>query len=74
METQKAAHEAALKARKAAEEKQIAEHKKILADRNAKFQQAFKNVWATGPTGVSVVTYTVETSEGADALVSSLFQ
>lgn len=53
-----AAHAAAEEARKAREAEQIAEHKRQMAERRAKFEKAFRNVWNTGPTGVSMVEMT----------------
>lgn len=52
------AHAAAEAARRAKEEEQIAEHKRQMAARRDAFEKAFRNVWATGHTGVSLMTMT----------------
>ena len=70
----KALHEAAELARKKHEENQIAEHKRQMEERRASFEKKFRHVWATGPTGVSTVTYTAENRQAADDIVSSLFK
>ena len=70
----KAAHEAAELARKKHEENQIAEHKRQMQERRAAFEKKFKNVWATGATGVSEVTYTAGSRQAADDLVTNLFK
>jgi len=41
--------------------------------RRNEFEKRFRNVWATGPTGVSIATYTVPDRSAADELVSRLF-
>ena len=69
-----AAHKAAEEARKKQEELQIAEHKKLMADRKAKFESRFRNVWAAGPTGVSMAHLTVESQLVANDLIMKLFQ
>lgn len=73
-EAQKLAHEAAEQARKELEAKQIAEHARMMAERRSKFESSFRNVWSTGPTGVSLVQFTSETIEGAESLVTALFR
>lgn len=49
----------AVAARKAQEERQIADHKAKMAERKAQFRDQFKHVWIAGPTGISQVTVTV---------------
>lgn len=71
---QEAAHKAAEEARKSQEALQIAEHKKLMADRKAKFESNYRNVWATGPTGASMVHMTVENRQLAENLIYKLFQ
>lgn len=44
-----------------------------MADRRSKFEKKFRNVWATGPTGISLVHYTVVDHSTADELIGSLF-
>lgn len=71
-----AAHAAALaqeESRKKKEAQAIAEHKKEMAARRAKFEAKFRNVWATGPTGVSKFHMTVDTKSNADDLIAGLF-
>ena len=60
------AAEAATQARKDLEAKQIAEHEQAMAERRAKFEAKFRNVWSTGPTGVSLVQFTVESIESTE--------
>jgi hypothetical protein len=31
-----------------------AEHQKLMAERRSEFASKYKNVWATGPTGISL--------------------
>lgn len=57
--------------REAREAEQIAAHKKAMADRRAKFEQKFRNVWATGDTGVSYLQMT--TIEDPNELIAQLF-
>ena len=45
-----------------------------MAERRAKFEKRFRNVWSTGPTGVSLVQFTTESVEGAETLISRLFR
>jgi uncharacterized protein involved in tolerance to divalent cations len=45
-----------------------------MAERRSKFESSFRNVWSTGPTGVSLVQFTTETVEGAESLITSLFR
>jgi len=66
------AHAAAEKERKAKEAQQIAAHKKQMADRRAKFESKFRNVWATGATGVSYMQMT--TSDDPNTLIAKLFK
>lgn len=44
-----------------------------MAERRADFEKQFRNVWATGPTGVSLVQLTIEDKEKAEDLISKLF-
>lgn len=44
-----------------------------MAERRAQFESKFRNVWSTGPTGVSLVQFTTETVEGSENLISRLF-
>lgn len=72
----KAAHEAALAeeaARRKKEEEAIALHKQQMAEKRAKFEAKFRNVWNTGPTGVSRFQLTSDTKGGAEDLVGHLF-
>jgi len=71
-----AAHAAALaqeESRKKKEAQAIADHKKEMAARRAKFEAKFRNVWATGPTGVSKFHMTFDTKSNADDLIAGLF-
>lgn len=45
-----------------------------MAERRAKFESKFRNVWSTGPTGVSLVQFTTESVEGAENLITRLFR
>jgi uncharacterized protein involved in tolerance to divalent cations len=45
-----------------------------MADRRAKFESQFRNVWSTGPTGVSLVQFSTESIEGAEQLITRLFR
>ena len=65
------AHAAAEAARRAREEEQIAAHKRQMAARRSAFEKAFRNVWATGSTGVSMAHLTVPAHAGE--LISRLF-
>lgn len=53
------AHATAEAARRAREEEQIEEHKRRMAARRSAFEKAFRNVWATGSTGVSMLHMTL---------------
>lgn len=66
------AHKAAEEERKAKEAEQIAAHKKAMAERRAKFEKKFRNVWATGPTGVSYLQMTTHDDPGE--LVAKMFK
>jgi hypothetical protein len=44
-----------------------------MAERRLSFEKQFRNVWATGPTGVSLVQLTIEDKEKAEDLISKLF-
>jgi len=66
------AHKAAEEERKAKEAEQIAAHKKAMADRRAKFEKKFRNVWSTGATGVSYLQMTVNADPGD--LIGKLFK
>jgi len=44
-----------------------------MAKRKSEFEAKFRNVWATGPTGVSYFQFSINNKEDADALVSKLF-
>jgi uncharacterized protein involved in tolerance to divalent cations len=71
----KAAHEAALAEeaeRRKKELQSIAEHRALMAERRAKFEQKFRNVWATGPTGVSRFQFTSDTKGAAEDTVGVL--
>jgi uncharacterized protein involved in tolerance to divalent cations len=70
----RAAHEAEERERIALEERQIAEHKRLMAERRARFEKRFKHVWTTGPTGVSKWHLTVNDYEQAQSLQSKLFE
>ena len=65
------AHAAAEAARRAREEEQIAAHKRQMAARRSAFEKAFRNVWATGSTGVSLAHLTVPAHTGE--LIGKLF-
>lgn len=71
----KAAHEAAL-AKEAERIKReaaaIAEHKKEMTARRAKFEAKFKNVWSVGPTGCSRFRMTTDSYKAGDELIGSL--
>lgn len=43
-----------------------------MAERRAKFEQKFRNVWSTGSTGVSLVQMTAHTDP--EELISRLFK
>jgi len=60
-------------ARKRLEERQIAEHKRQMAERRSAFEKQFRNVWATGDTGISQVQYTMTDHTAADDLIGKLF-
>ena len=45
-----------------------------MAERKALFQNNYRNIWSTGPTGASMVHLTVETRDVAEFLISKLFQ
>jgi len=45
-----------------------------MAERRAKFEKQFKHVWSSGPTGVSMVHYTLDDSNSADELLKVLFK
>lgn len=66
------AHHAAEEARRKREEEQIAEHKRRMAARRSAFEKAFRNVWATGSTGVSMIHMTVPNHVGS--LIQKLYQ
>lgn len=66
------AHKQAEENRKAREAEQIAAHKKAMAERRAKFEQKFRNVWSTGPTGVSYMQMTM--NNDPSELISKLFK
>lgn len=65
------AHAAAEAARRKREEEQIQEHKRRMAARRSAFEKAFRNVWATGSTGVSMLHMTVPNH--VEQLVKKLF-
>lgn len=44
-----------------------------MADRRAHFENKFRNVWSTGPTGASFVQLTVDDGPKAEELISDLF-
>jgi len=44
-----------------------------MAARRSSFEKQFRNVWATGPTGISIATYTAPDRATADELVGRLF-
>lgn len=67
------AHQQAIAARKSQEKRQIADHKKKMAARKANFQKQYEHVWASGPTGISVVQMTFTDGVSMDALVEGLF-
>jgi uncharacterized protein involved in tolerance to divalent cations len=67
-----AAHAAQEAARRAREEEQIAEHKRQMAARRSAFEKAFRNVWATGDTGVSMIHMTAPKLTGD--LLNNLFK
>lgn len=66
------AHRAAEAARRAKEEEQIAAHKRQMAARRDAFEKAFRNVWATGDTGVSLIHVTLPGH--SDEYVARLFK
>ena len=43
-----------------------------MADRRAKFEKKFRNVWSTGPTGVSYLQMTAH--DNVDDLIGKLFK
>jgi hypothetical protein len=45
-----------------------------MAERRSEFAAKYKNVWATGPTGISLAQFTCETLEGAESLITRLFK
>ena len=45
-----------------------------MAERRSKFEKQFRNVWSTGPTGVSMVQVSVDNSASADDLVARMFK
>jgi hypothetical protein len=45
-----------------------------MAERRSKFEAQFRNVWSTGPTGVSLVQFSTESIEGAEQLITRLFR
>ena len=45
-----------------------------MAERLAKFESNYKNVWSSGPTGASMVHLTVENRHVAEDLIMKLFQ
>jgi len=60
-------------ARKAQEERQIADHAKKMAERKSQFREQFKHVWISGPTGISQITVTMTDSNQAQNLIDNLF-
>lgn len=44
-----------------------------MAARRAHFEQRFRNVWSTGPTGVSFVQLTIDDPNKAEDLIAELF-
>jgi len=72
----KAAHEAALAveaARKKQEAQHIAQHKQEMSEKRAIFETKFRNVWSTGPTGVSRFRLSSDTKGAAESLIGHLF-
>lgn len=45
-----------------------------MAARKSKFDAKFRNVWATGPTGVSYFQFSVNNKKDADDILTKLFQ
>lgn len=60
-------------ARKAQEERQIADHAKKMAERKSQFREQFKHVWISGPTGISQITVTMTDGNAAQNLIDNLF-
>ena len=59
-------------ARKAQEERQIADHAKKMAERKSQFREQFKHVWISGPTGISQITVTMTDGNAAQNLIGNL--
>lgn len=66
------AHRAQEEARRIREEEQIAAHKRQMAARRSAFEKQFRNVWATGDTGVSLIHLTVPSH--SDELIAKLYK
>ena len=45
-----------------------------MAERRAKFEQSYKHIWTSGPTGASMVHLTVENQNVAEDVIGKLFQ
>ena len=81
---QKSAEESAKAAKLAAEKAEIerkekeaalkAEHEQKMLERREEFAAQYKNVWATGPTGISLAYFTTESLAGAESLITRLFK
>lgn len=69
-----AAHKAQEEERKRREEAQIAYHEAQMKERRSDFEKNFRNVWATGNTGVSWMQMTVQSRSDAEAIIGKLFQ
>jgi hypothetical protein len=69
----RSAHEAAEKARQAAEANAIAKHKNDMMLRRKEFEKRFKHVWSTGPVGVSKFYMTAPNQASGEALIAKLF-
>jgi uncharacterized protein involved in tolerance to divalent cations len=72
-EAERLAQEADTKARIAEEAAAIAEHKSIIATQRSAFELEFRNVWKTGPTGLSIVQFTAKSVEQAENIISKAF-
>jgi hypothetical protein len=69
-----AAQEADKLARIQEEKAAIAEHKSEMTTQRSVFENAFRNVWLTGPTGLSLVQFTTTSVEQAETIISSAFK
>ena len=84
MKEKTAAYEASLKAQREANEADrqariqheaevLAEHKEQMTTQREEFEIAYRNVWTTGPTGVSMVQFTADSVDQAEVIISKAF-